>query len=113
MILPPPLKVFVDSEKWTFARTMPDWPHEYLVREKVDPRLFEAMVQHIREHGYEGRFYTKAITYFAEDGMLYWTMGAPLEDTIIINRCREGDSYENRLRNGSLPENKKPESPVE
>lgn len=100
------IKDFIQAEAWTFAKTMPEWPHEYLVKGHVDPDLFEAMVRHIREHGFAGRFYEKVITYFAEDGMLYWTMGAPLEKTIIINRCREEDSYENRRRNGTLPERK-------
>ena len=52
-------------------------------------------------------FYQMAITYFAEDGMLYWMMGAPLEKTIIINRCKEEDSFENRRKNGTLPEEKR------
>ena len=37
------------------------------------------MVQHIRTHGYEGTFYRKPITYYDEDGLTYWTMGAPVE----------------------------------
>jgi hypothetical protein len=101
------IKDFIEAEGWTFAKTMPEWPHEYLVKEQVDPDLFEATVRHIREHGFEGQFYQKAITYFAEDGTLYWTMGAPLEKTIIINRCREEDSYENRRRSGTLPKEKR------
>ena len=103
MRFPSNIKAFVQKEKWTFAKTMLDWPHEYLVRERVDGALFEAMVSHIREHGYEGSFYSRPITYFNEDGMVYWTMGSPIEDTIIINRCKEEDSYANRLKNGTLP----------
>ena len=103
MCFPPQIKNFLLLEKWTFAKTMQEWPHEYLVRERVDGAIFEALVTHIREHGYEGRFYSKPITYFAEDGMIYWTMGAPIAETIIINRCKQEDSYENRLRNGTLP----------
>ena len=41
---------------------------------------------------------------FEEDGLLYWTMGEPVEETVIINRCKEEESYENRLRAGTLPE---------
>ena len=104
MKLPPELKYFVQDEKWTFAKTMPDWPHEYLVRERVDESLFVQMVEHIRAQGFQGHFYKKPITYFAEDGMVYWTMGAPIAETIIINRCREENTYESRKRNGTLPE---------
>ena len=103
--LPNVLKEFIDSSQWTFAKTMPNWPHEYIVRERVDRVLFEALVRHIRQHGFEGHFYQRALTYFAEDGLLYWTMGAPIEETTIINRCKEEGSYENRLRNGTLPRN--------
>lgn len=105
--LPAPLREFVESEEWTFANTMPQWPHEYLVRDRVDTKLFESLVRHIREHGLEGRFYRRVLTYFAEDGLLYWTMGEPIEETTIINRCREQDSFENRLKNGSLPDDKR------
>lgn len=97
------LRAFLDNTTWTFAKTMPLWPHEYIVRDRVDRALFEAVVRHIRQYGFEGRFYQRPITYFAEDGLLYWTMGAPIEETIIINRCREEDSYESRLKNGTLP----------
>lgn len=101
--LPDALQEFIASSKWTFAKTMPEWPHEYLVRDRVDRQLFETLVRHIRQHGFQGRFYQDVLTYFAEGGFLYWTMGAPIEETTIINRCKEQGSYENRLRNGTLP----------
>ena len=94
---------FVSSERWTYAKTMPDWPHEYLVRERVDRNLFELTVAHIRSNGYEGSFYKRKIVYYEEDGLVYWTMGAPLEETTIINRCRKEDTFESRSRNGTLP----------
>lgn len=101
--LPEILREFIASSKWTFAKTMPEWPHEYIVRERVDRVLFETLVRHIRQHGFEGRFYQRVLTYFADNGLLYWTMGEPIEETTIINRCKEEGSYENRLRNGTLP----------
>jgi len=103
---PAELREFVGTSRWTFAKTMPEWPHEYIVRDRVDPALFEALVRHIREHGFDGRFYDRILTYFAEDGLLYWTMGNPVEETTIVNRCREEGSYECRRRNGTLPEQK-------
>ena len=96
---------FIESVHWTYAKTMPEWPHEYIVRECVDENLFFSLVNHIRNHGYEGRFYSKPITYYDHDGMTYWTMGAPIEETIIINRCRKEDTYEQRLAECRLPEN--------
>jgi len=83
---------------------MPEWPHEYIVRDRVDDEMFVRLVKHIRVNGYVGRFYSKPITYFDYDGMTYWTMGAPISETIIINRCRKEDTYERRLAEGRLPE---------
>jgi hypothetical protein len=100
---PAALLAFVQEQAWTFARTMPDWPHEYIVRGQVDDELFKRLVEHIRAHGHEGRFYQRAITYYEEASTVYWTMGAPLDETTIVNRCRKEDTYEERLRHGTLP----------
>ena len=100
---PPRLRAFVDETTWTFAKTMPEWPHEYIVRERVDEQLFDDLVRHIRAHGHEGRFYAKELIYYEEAGLVYWTMGAPLAETTIVNRCRSEDTYERRLANGTLP----------
>lgn len=94
---PPELKQLINTEKWVFAKTMPVWPHEYLVKEKVDENLFIQLVTHIRQNGYLGKFYDRDITYFDEEGFTYWTMGAPVAETTIINRCLKKDTYEVRL----------------
>jgi hypothetical protein len=100
---PEELKEFIESVNWTYAKTMPEWPHEYIVRDRVDEELFVRFVKHIRDYGYTGKFYRKSITYFDRDGMTYWTMGAPIEETIIINRCLKENTYEERLKTGRLP----------
>lgn len=103
MVLPDALREFIVSSQWTFAKTMPEWPHEYIVRERVDENLFVRLVHHIRENGYGGKFYRKSITYYDDGGLVYWTMGEPLEETTIINRCRKEDTYAYRLLSGTLP----------
>ena len=98
------LRRFVDEQTWTFAKTYADtWPHEYLVRDRVDEKLFLELVNHIRAHGYLGQFYSKKITYYDEDGLVYWTMGAPVAETVIINRCTKEQTYEYRLAHNDLP----------
>lgn len=84
---------------------MPDWPHEYIVREKVDEKMFVETVKHIRENGYLGTFYNKQFTFFEDSGLAYWTMGAPLEETTIINRCKVENTYDYRSKYGTLPKN--------
>ena len=97
------VRAFIDRERWTFAKIKPEWPHEYLVRSRVDETLFVATVVHIRTYGYEGHFYLRPITYFDEGDSVYWTMGAPIAETTIINRCRKEDTYEARKKAGTLP----------
>jgi hypothetical protein len=101
--LPAELRTFVDEQRWTFAKTMPQWPHEYIVRDRVDERRFEDLVRHIRAHGREGRFYKKVLTYHKEAGMVYWPAAPPLHETTIVNRCDETQTYEARLAAGTLP----------
>ena len=101
---PDEIKEFINNTKWTFAKTYADtWPHHYIVRDRVDEKLFVETVRHIRRFGYEGWFYKKKITYFDEDGLVYWTMGAPVEETTIINRCTKENTYEYRLKMRTLP----------
>jgi hypothetical protein len=66
--------------------------------------LFIKLAAFIRENGYEGKFYSKLITYYDNEGRVYWTMGAPIEETTIINRCLKEDSYESREKSGTLPD---------
>jgi hypothetical protein len=75
---------------------MPEQPHEYAVRERcADVGLeaeFEWLVQAIRKHGYQGTHGQTTYTYpnlTGDDGIerRYWTMGSPLPETTILNRC--------------------------
>lgn len=101
--LPARLRGFVDQSVWTFAKTILEWPHEYIAKDRVDEGLFQELVSHIRTHGHEGSFYERVLIYYEEAGMVYWTMGAPIAETTIVNRCRSEDTYERRLEAGTLP----------
>lgn len=103
--LPQGLQDFIINETWIFAKTYAKtWPHEYLVKEKVDEKLFIAFVHLIREQGYTGKFYEKDIIYFDYNNDVFWTMGSPIPETIIINRCKKEQSYEYRLKHNLLPD---------
>jgi len=98
------IRAFVDQQRWTFAKTYAQtWPHEYLVRDHEDDELFVQLVNHIREFGYKAWFYDRQFTYFDEAGMVYWTMGEPIEKTTIVNRCTREQTYEYRQKHGLLP----------
>lgn len=79
---------------WTFAKTMADVPHSYIVRGKhLDDEAFERAVRTIRTYGEPGKFYRRTHIYHQVGDQKYWTMGAPLWKTKIINRAEAGKTY--------------------
>jgi len=102
--LPKHVREFVDSIRWTVAKTYAlTWPHEYVVRTPENAQIIRALARHIFEHGREGHFYSQVRKYHHEDGMVYWFMSATPEAATLVNRCREDQTYEARLAAGSLP----------
>lgn len=68
---------------------MPQNPHEYTLRKNWhQPEDWEAVVQFIRDHGYRIKFGKVWYKVLDINGMRYWTMGAPLKITILINRAK-------------------------
>jgi hypothetical protein len=83
------LRALIESSRWIFAKTMPHIPHWYsLRREAPDEARFEWFVMFIRERGERRRWGPYNHHYLDLDGWSYWTMGAPVEQTIVINRAR-------------------------
>lgn len=76
------------SHSWIYAKTMPEHPHWYTLRKQWDNDSdFVEVARLIREHGYKEKFFKTWFTRFDLNGMKYWTMGAPLDITILINRA--------------------------
>ena len=74
---------------WTFAKTMAEHPHEWQFKGKWNnKKLFEDIVIAIREYGVAEKFYNATYIYFYCNGYKHWTMGAPISETIIINRAK-------------------------
>jgi len=68
---------------------MPGIPHWYTLRRAAKrDEDFTAFVQEIRFRGVQRQFGSKPFTYLDIDDWTYWTMGAPVEATILINRAR-------------------------
>lgn len=76
--------------QWTFAKTMPFAPHEYIVKDRcpLSKDEFEYFVNMQREHGVKERWGKYNNPYLYIDDYKYWTMGAPIEDTTVINRAK-------------------------
>ncbi len=88
-------------EKWQWAKTMRGIPHEYIDRwkwMKMTDEEFINIFNAQRETGVHERWGTYNFPYLYVDGYKYWTMGAPLEETYILNRQKvfgEFDQLEN------------------
>ncbi len=77
---------WVETVKVQFARTMPQNPHEYVHRRWCDSGMFSRVVEYIREHGYSQRYGSSDYICYDIGNHFYWTMGSPVEETIILNR---------------------------
>ena len=85
------------AQHWIVAKTMPENPHEYtLRREWANDADFVRAVLFIRAHGYQNLFEGSWYTQLDIDDHTYWTMGAPVEETILINRKKiaAADTFE-------------------
>ena len=77
-----------DQLKFVFAKTMPTFPHEYVVRSPANEAAYVRLFETIKERGVNGRYGGRTYRYwYRGDGWKYWYMGA-LYQSRIINRAR-------------------------
>lgn len=77
---------YIDSHTWKVSK---DKSHSYSVCKTTDPdRIeFENFVSFIRANGFKQKFGKRTHTYLNIGGVLYWSMGWPVAQTILINRA--------------------------
>jgi len=77
----------INENEWVFAKTMPKNPHYYVVRKKWKGEVsFNDFALFIRKHGYNEKFKGWTYRLFQVGDYYYWSMGAPLSLTVVINR---------------------------
>jgi hypothetical protein len=82
------LEELFNSVNFRFAKTMPKYPHWYTLRKEWnDDVLFDKVVIFIRKNGYKVAWGNREYIYFDVNGFHYWTMGSPVEKTILINKA--------------------------
>lgn len=80
-------RAMVTAHEWQFAKTMPKTPHWYTLRRKwASDADFVRFASLTREFGYDDPYRGKMFRAINVDGFKYWTMGAPLDKTILVNR---------------------------
>jgi hypothetical protein len=93
-------RAYTSKVHWQFARTTPRSPHWYTVRERRPDLLedFLAFVVRIRRDGVIKPYRSPPAkptyhhTYVEIDDWKYWTMGAPVLITTVIDRARPDDA---------------------
>lgn len=88
---------FIAVCRFTYAKSVPEAPHEYLVRRLLTPDLqadFDTFAALIGQHGYRGRFQGATFTYLNvvhEDGSSwrYWQSSSyfPPDPDGMLNRA--------------------------
>jgi len=97
---------FVDQVKWRFAKSVPNWPHFYIVaKELTDQATFQLAKSFVKEFGYDGKFFDLDVRYLDANGWTYWAspLAEPLELQFMLNRCKSEFTYESLAKAGQLP----------
>jgi len=76
---------------WTFAKTMPQYPHWYIVRGKTaEEDAYFSMFRAIEVRGVWREWNGTPQQYLHPgDGYYYWKMNDDINESIIINRATE------------------------
>jgi hypothetical protein len=90
----------IDRMSWRFAKSMPQWPHEYTVRSRDDHSMiadYMTLYAAIAAHGVEETFTgTKTPSrkkyLYPGDGWRYWFKNRNPDRSKIINRNRLEDA---------------------
>ena len=78
---------WLEARRWIFARSRASNPHWYCLRRDADdPKMFERVVEHLQEYGSPYVWWGSTYLQYVAGQFAYWTMGASVEDTVVINR---------------------------
>jgi hypothetical protein len=78
---------WLESQRWHYASSRPDNPHSYCLRQEAeDQESFERVVEYLGEYGSPYPWWGKVYPQYVAGEHAYWTMGATLENTELINR---------------------------
>jgi hypothetical protein len=82
------LRELVAGLTWRVARTIPQWPHSYIVRGRTaDEAVFLRLFRAIKAYGQDQKFGPFRNRYLhLGDGSKYWAMDKDEADATIINR---------------------------
>ena len=99
------IRAVIDSLSFRFAKTMPEIPHEYIVRSPLNEAAYVALFSAIMEHGVNERWAGRYKRYlYPGDGWKYWAMTTQLGESQVINRMKIKDDLERLRQEGQIEE---------
>lgn len=97
---------FAESVDWLFAKSVPNWPHFYIVENELAHReAFQAAKAFVQNSGRDGKFYDMNVRYLDAGGWTYWAspLAKPFDSQYMLNRCKTEFTYEALAEAGNLP----------
>jgi hypothetical protein len=83
---------YIGSMEWKFAKSMPQWPHWYVLREDGSARDFDLLARLIKNYGYPDPWGKRMDSYLVIGKFKYWV----IED--VLNRAAPISNAEVRRR---------------
>jgi hypothetical protein len=78
---------WLEGQNWIFAKSRAANPHWYCLRRNAgDEATFEQVVEHLREYGSPYVWWGSTYLQYPAGRYAYWSMGASVENTELINR---------------------------
>jgi hypothetical protein len=91
------VRAYITESNWTFARSMPQWPHCYVLRDSGRKRDFDFFAKLIDTNGYIDAWGRNRWKYLVVDNLKYWIVDDVLNRAKPkSNACfiKEGKKYE-------------------
>ena len=81
-------RAYIKSMDWVFSRSMPQWPHWYLVRESGSAREFDFIARLIKKFGYSDKWGNRSNSYLVIEKFKYW-----VDDDVLKEYRKRGLRY--------------------
>ena len=98
---------YVKKAPWRFAKSVPNWPHFYIVEQDLpDSESYRKARSFIQDCGRDGTFYDIQVRYYDLDGWTYWAspIKEPTMQQYMLNRCKSEFSYDALNAKGEIPQ---------
>ena len=85
-------RAYINSMDWQFAKTMPQWPHWWVLRENGSAREFDFVKRLIKQFGYRDPWGSRTRYSFVMGRFKYWVdedclnRGAPISNENVRKR---------------------------